>query len=800
VVLAFAGEGPILLIIDDLQWADELSLAFLQSLQSGTLSTISLALVATYRSEEGNQTLEALTGAPGVRRVALGRLDQEAVGAMVADMLGMPRPPEPLVRFLVKTSEGNPFFVAEYLRAAVTEGVLLRRGGRWTLSAQPDGGESAYESIPLPRSLQGLVARRLGNLSAGARALAQHAAVLGREAPTAVLKVMAGTSDDEMARLSQELVARQVLDPVGQDGYRFVHGKLREAAFESLPFEERPRVHLRAAEAIEGLPGEPDPFELAHHYRRAERPMKAFQYAYLAGRRALSAGAFREARDHLAAALEVAESYRGDAAELDAPAERAHLRRLLGEAQVVCGDHAAGIDSLRRACQEFAVPAAPRRRLAWIWLALTECVRLVLSHFLPRRAPLPPERQRQLEAAAEMNRMVSEAYLFSGRPLECIAAILLSARLADRAEAPGQRAVAYAFLAGVCGMIGLRRLEMRLVEISRGAAQAAATVVPSLWQTSAELLFVHYRNADWNTTRSRAEPVLERAAQNNLVFDRQPIDFAVAMADFEQGRLEPARARLVQIRDSSRALGYHALDVSADAALLFCDLYSGRFEAVMAGAARLAPLCRAEKLNADMFLVLSVAACARLRSGDGAGAASAADEAFGLLRRGLQLETRPLSLRALSDLADALLALCRRGPADRATAALFRRRAAVACRRLRRLAAKRAHIRPAALLQQARLYELRGRGRRARQHLDAAAAAARALEMPPFETFARLDLARHPELPLEERRAHAEEAAVAFERMGLLWHRDRAWALLRTMAEVPAETRSPSVAGAPTGS
>src|SRR5262249_48541353 len=120
-LLAFCAKKPLLLILDDLQWADELSLGFLRVFLRIEPLARWLLVVGTYRSEELRaEELEALRRAPLVEELSLARLGEDAVGRIVGDMLAIP-PPRILSRYLTTHSEGNPFFIAEYLRAAVEE-------------------------------------------------------------------------------------------------------------------------------------------------------------------------------------------------------------------------------------------------------------------------------------------------------------------------------------------------------------------------------------------------------------------------------------------------------------------------------------------------------------------------------------------------------------------------------------------------------------------------------------------------------------------------------------------------------
>ncbi len=141
-----ARERPMLLVLDDLQWADELSLAFLSSLSPTQIATTPLVIVGTCRIEEMNDELRALAAKDGVMREHVTRFDRESVRQMVAGMLAMPTPPSELVEFLHVESSGNPFFIAEYPRASITERILRRDGtGRWILDFTGEFRDSRHD-------------------------------------------------------------------------------------------------------------------------------------------------------------------------------------------------------------------------------------------------------------------------------------------------------------------------------------------------------------------------------------------------------------------------------------------------------------------------------------------------------------------------------------------------------------------------------------------------------------------------------------------------------------------------------
>jgi tetratricopeptide (TPR) repeat protein len=343
VLEALSADSPTLLVLDDLHWADELSIGALEHLAlSRRLEHRPLLVLGTYRSEEVSAPLGRVLELPGVRRVELSRLEETAIGAMAADMPAMPQVPQSFVRFLTRTSEGNPLFAAEYLHAAVAEGILYRdEGGRWSLlrSANSHAGTESYDRLALPRSLRALIGRRLEGLSAGAQALLEAAAVLGRELDGPLLAEVAAASPPAapphaapphaesphaaspqaapphaappqgaasrhavgLLEATRELLTRQVLEESGPAGLRFVHDKLREVAYDRIEAAGRVRLHRRSAGAIERRvsadAGARDSrlAELGRHWEGAGERARARDCYLEAARRAVPRHALAEA-------------------------------------------------------------------------------------------------------------------------------------------------------------------------------------------------------------------------------------------------------------------------------------------------------------------------------------------------------------------------------------------------------------------------------------------------------------------------------------------------------------------------
>ncbi|HQR39966.1 MAG TPA: tetratricopeptide repeat protein [Blastocatellia bacterium] len=286
----FAANGrPVVVILDDVQWADELTIGFLDHAARSAAGALSHVLVvATYRTDEVGPDLEQLLAQPGIEVIGLDRLDEPAVASIVGGMLSLQPPPRVFSRYLARQSEGNPFFVAEYLRAAVEAGFLWRdSAGEWQVT---DTGNSLSQQvvIPLPGSLRELVGRRLNDVPDDAREIVAAAAVLGRETDVSAVLGVAQISDDSAQGPIAELIKRHVVSVTPQGRLRFVHDKIREVAYAGIAEDMRPAIHARAAEAISSTLAERQPelaATLGYHWEVAGDVERA-RTAYLKSARA----------------------------------------------------------------------------------------------------------------------------------------------------------------------------------------------------------------------------------------------------------------------------------------------------------------------------------------------------------------------------------------------------------------------------------------------------------------------------------------------------------------------------------
>jgi hypothetical protein len=288
---------------------------------------------------------------------------------MVSGMLALPEPPADWVAFLEEESHGNPFFIAEYLRAAISERLLTRtRAGRWTLDSVGHGS-SLRERLGLPATIGALVGRRLSGLDEQALLTVQAAAVLGREFDVSLVAETAGLERTAVDAAYARLRRRQVLDEAsGRCG--FVHDKLREIAYQLIDEDARRLLHGRAAEALEaraaGGGARVEHGALGYHHAQAGNARRAAAYFEAAATHASRHYANRDAARFYRLALAQLETLAPSSELAEAPS-RSRIREALAEVLVLSNE----LDEAREALDgalhdtlpEQRVPRARRRRL-----------------------------------------------------------------------------------------------------------------------------------------------------------------------------------------------------------------------------------------------------------------------------------------------------------------------------------------------------------------------------------------------------------------------------------------------------
>jgi tetratricopeptide (TPR) repeat protein len=476
---------PVLFLADDLHDADALSLQVLAQLHgTGRLHAAGWLVVGSHRPEEAPPLLREL--ARHAPAMPLPKLEGPALAKVAREMLAAPDLPEEVAQVIAARGEGNPFFVAEALRAAV-DGGLLRRGadGGWRTADGPGSGARWRRLAPSAR-LGALVRRRVAILGEEAVAAARAAAVLGASAGSDLVASVAGMERRALRPLVHELVARSVLESDGA-AYRFVHDVIRAELVRATSARERRHLHRRAAAAIERLPSRERARwagALPAHWEAAGAESRA-RAAYLqAAREAVRVGALHDAAGLYGGYLRLR---RGSARERVAVA-----RELAERALHARGESAAAVRVLRRALREARDLGSSR-----LEAGVRHALGVVLDDTGQRE---PAERQigRALAmsaapgfpAALRARILTSSGYLHRsrGRPLEAIAAMEAAMEIGRRS---GDRAVD-AVVAGNLAMVYKDQGDLRRAEElgRRCVAGVRAARLPSLGSALSNLATV----------------------------------------------------------------------------------------------------------------------------------------------------------------------------------------------------------------------------------------------------------------------------------------------------------------------
>ncbi|HEV3292232.1 MAG TPA: AAA family ATPase, partial [Streptosporangiaceae bacterium] len=344
---AAAARRPLLLVLDDLHWADVPSLALLRFM-SRELEGAGPLVVGSYRHTEVDQGHPLLAAVADLTRgqhrwLLLGGLGQRDVAGFVALVAGT-EPSAELVAEVYRQTDGNPFFVTEVVRLLASQGRLdpAARG-----AAVLEGG--------LPEGVRAVVAERLSRLSGDCRRILEIAAVVGRDFELRVLQPASGLDAEQLLMLLEEAEAARLVGAVPGElsRWRFAHALVREVLYEGLLAARRVRLHGLIGEALEAIyAADPVPHlaELAHHLAEAapgseKMAARAVQLATLAGLRSLELLAWEDAAElfeRALAALELAE-------RPGSQQQRCELLLAVGEARMAASDVPAARTAYRQA-------------------------------------------------------------------------------------------------------------------------------------------------------------------------------------------------------------------------------------------------------------------------------------------------------------------------------------------------------------------------------------------------------------------------------------------------------------------
>ncbi len=555
-LLTASQRQPIVVILEDLHWADRSSLLLLEFV-AREIESSHLLIIGSYRDIEVSRrhplsdTLGRLVRAPAFHRVALFGLSLSQVAQLLRHTSGVTASSS-VVEAVYERTEGNPLFVTQIVQ------LMAHAGGAW--------------SGDIPLAVKDAIGQQLSRLSEACNRILTAAAVMGREFEFGVLERVTDSSDEDLLNLIDEALEARVVEVVagGSERYQFRHALIQQTLNDGLSPSRKVRLHARIAQALEDMYGanaDTHATELAYHYIAAEPVLgrsRAARYSQVAGEQALASHAYEEALRHLQYALsakqgqdidrDTADLYFGLARAQAATLERPHLLQTSEYLQrafdyfVEAGDIARAVDI---AVHQFGQLEGTNQRLARALELVApdshEAGRL-LSHSLTvvgLSAQQPDEyirayeralaiAQRYGDRALEMQTLVNAGCLDCSH-LRLHASIEKNLRAVALAEFLDQPFVeTHAHSEPALAFYSLGELDKAMHHAN--AALASARRSRNRWQTAASLAILQSLSnlqGDWEAARRLSDQGLELSPQFEVLLSNRAM-LECQVGNFEQ--------------------------------------------------------------------------------------------------------------------------------------------------------------------------------------------------------------------------------------------------------------------------
>ena len=723
--------GPTMVVLDDCQWADELTLKLLghwSRHHRDHPGRAPVMVVAAFRTEEVPRA-HLLRGLLPSTHLALAPFGPDDIGRVLTSMAGPL--PEQAVDVVQRLSEGNPFMATAVLRGLVESGALVGTPSGWRVQTDP------MADVKTSRHAAAFLARRLQLLPPEARRLIGVGAVLGKAFDVDMAAALAGETDDEARRAVEEARRRQILWTQGRS-CTFVHDKLREVLLEQLGEEERTELHRSAALAIRAQ--DPDRvFELAYHFDAAGAVDLALPYALRASERARARNALevaerqyhiaergaatadRPTRQRVAEGLgevlmlrgrydEAARQLEDARALAQSEITRSQIDGKLGELAFKRGDVEEASQAIERGLRLLG-RRVPRRR----WLFVSAAAWEILVQALHTLAPVLVVGRRRLDdaeadvMAARLYSRLAYTYWFQRGRFPCLWAHLREMNILERYPPTPELAQAYSEHAPVMTMVPY---------FSRGITYAERSLairreLGDLWGQGQSLHFygvVLYAASRFTECIEKCREAVDLLERTGDRWEMNTADWHIAFSQYRLGDLRAAAESSQRVHEAGLRIGDHqAAAISLGA---WSKASGGRVPAQLVRT-ELERLSEDVHTAAEVLQAEGVRLLAERRLAD---AVAVLQRASDLVRqKGLKQEyVAPILPWLATALRQELEQTPRWSPAWKRRS----RRARTTVRRARRTARSYQNNLPHALREDALLSAMRGRPRRARRLVD----------------------------------------------------------------------------------
>ncbi|UCG70897.1 MAG: tetratricopeptide repeat protein [Thermoplasmata archaeon] len=311
-IIKISKKNPMLLFIDDLQWADSASLHLLHYL-ARVIKDERVMICGAYRQEdlemrEGEvipllETLRRMGRENLFETISLKRLSKNDIREMLSSLIGVSKVPEDFVELIQDETKGNPFFIEGVVKSLLDEGIIKPEEGTWKTTIE-------ISRISVPNTIKDIILRRIDRLNKDEREVVKYASIIGENFTLKLLRNVMDIPEDKLIKILDDLIRAKLIfeDFKGrEERYTFSHPKIYEVVIEEMSLSQTQLLHRKVGNVLEEMFLEdirPILYDLAYHFNQGNEPEKTVYYGIEAGERALRSYATDKAFDFYNMALE----------------------------------------------------------------------------------------------------------------------------------------------------------------------------------------------------------------------------------------------------------------------------------------------------------------------------------------------------------------------------------------------------------------------------------------------------------------------------------------------------------------